>query len=235
MSEVDDLIASRRFGQLQRGWDEVVLRDYPRRERLADAVVHVTGIVLGALACIVLLVIASHRGEGTRAVALAIYGAGLMAMLGCSAAYHLSHEPARRRLFRRFDHAAIFLMIAGTYTPFLLIAIGGRTGLVLLAFVWAVALAGAAFKGLGLRCPEWLSVSAYLALGWAIMGAPVRFYEAMSSLGLVLLALGGAIYCIGVVFHQWRRLPYHNVIWHSLVLVAAACHYVAILHDAALA
>jgi hemolysin III len=122
-------------------------------------------------------------------------------------------------------------MIAGTYTPFSLVVIGGSWGWGLLAFVWTAALAGMALK---LLCPhrfERLSILVYLLMGWSILVAIEPLLAGISRTGLVLLVTGGVLYSIGVVFHMWNRLPFQNAIWHGFVLAAAACHYAAIMHE----
>ena len=158
-----------------------------------------------------------------------------MAMLACSALYNLTPEGARKRLFRRLDHAAIFLMIAGTYTPFALVAVGGSLGTGLLALVWTAAAGGAAAELLRLRRHDGLSVAAYLLLGWSVLPALGPLSAALSPAGLALLVAGGVLYSVGVVFHLWTRLPYHNAVWHGFVLAAAACHYAAVLRALAAA
>lgn len=209
-------------------------RDCTRAELRADAVVHLLGLGFGLAACITLVVFVALRPDLPRGLSLGIYGFGLLAMLVCSALYNLTTQARLKALFRRFDHAAIFVMIAGTYTPFSLIVIGGIWGAALLAFVWSVALVGAVLK---LRYPlrfEKLSVVAYLLLGWVILAALEPLLSSMSLAALILLVTGGGLYSLGVVFHLWERLPYQNAIWHIFVLAAAACHYAAILVDVAI-
>jgi hemolysin III len=164
-------------------------------------------------------------GEGT----VVVYGAGLLAMLGCSALSNTTAPGPFKALWRRLDHAAIFVMIAGTYTPFAAVAIGGSWGTGLLVFVWSVAVAGVALKLFHPERIEALSTAAYLLLGWTILVAIDRLIAAVSLPALVLLASGGILYSVGVLFYRWRRLPYRRAIWHSFVLTGAACHYFAIL------
>lgn len=205
-----------------------------RAELIADAVVHLLGLGFGLAACITLVVFVALKPDLSRGVSLALYGFGLLAMLGCSALYNMTSHARLKTLFRRFDHAAIFVMIAGTYTPFSLIVIGGLWGALLLGFVWSVALVGVFLK---LRYPlrfEKLSVLAYLLLGWVILAALQPLISGASLAALVLLLTGGGLYSLGVIFHLWERLPYQNAIWHVFVLAAAACHYAAILMDVAL-
>ena len=200
-----------------------------RAEWHVDATVHVVGLVLGLTACTPLALMALPGGRSAVAVSLAVYGAGLLAMLGCSALYNLAGDGPRKALWRRLDHAAIFMMIAGTYTPFLAIAIGGAWGIGLLVFVWTVATTGAVLKVLYPGWRETRSIAAYLLLGWTIVVAIDRLIAATSLRALVLLMVGGIIYSVGVLFYCWHRLPYERAIWHGFVLTAAACHYFAIL------
>ncbi len=203
--------------------------DYTRAERRADAVVHVAGLAFAVVACVILFVGVFPTADGLHRVAISIYGAGLITMLGCSALYNLSAPGERKALYRRLDHAAIFLMIAGTYTPFLLLAVGGTWGVGLLVFVWLVAIAGAAVKLVFPGRFERASICAYLLLGWSVLAALDPVLAAVSPSAVTLLAIGGALYSIGVIFHVWERLPFQNAIWHAFVLAAAACHYAAVL------
>lgn len=212
-----------------------LVRRYTRSELIADGVVHVLGLAFGLGACIGLAVVALPDAELLRLATLGVYALGLLAMLGCSALYNnLPGNGRWKELCRRFDHAAIFVMIAGTYTPFALIAIGGAWGIGLFVFVWFVAAAGVVAKLFYPRRFERASVVAYLLLGWTILVAIGPLWEAVSIAGLVLLAVGGALYSLGVVFHVWRRLPYQNAVWHGFVLAAAACHYAAVLSEVAI-
>jgi hemolysin III len=205
-----------------------VTRTPAAREITADRAVHMVGIGLGAAGAIALVLVAAIE-VGTRdLVAIVIYAAGLLAMLGCSAAYNVFHASGRREWLRRFDHAAIFAMIAGTYTPFTTrLASGWASSLT--AVIWTVAALGIALKLWQPRRIEAISVVLYLALGWIGLAAVEPFLAALDPSTLVLLALGGIIYTAGVIFHLWRRLPFQNAIWHGFVLVAASVQYAAVL------
>ncbi len=208
---------------------------YSRAERIADGIIHLLGLTFGLAACVSLALAALPSHDALLWLALGLYGLGLMAMLGCSAAYNMIQHPRIKAVIRRLDHAAIFVMIAGTYTPFTLIAIGGPWGLGLLAFVWSVALGGVALKLFWPRRFDRLSTVAYLLLGWSILVAIDPLLGALSAAGLVLLGAGGLLYSLGVVFHLWERLPFQNAIWHAFVLAAAACHFTAVLSEVVLA
>lgn len=208
---------------------------YSRSERVADAVVHLLGLVFALAACASLVIVVLPRDDGLLWLAIGLYGAGLLAMLGSSALYNLISDLRWKALFRRLDHAAIFVMIAGSYTPFMLVAVGGAWGYGLLAFVWSVALGGVVLKLFWPRRLDRLSVAAYLLLGWSIVVVLDPLLGALSAAGLALLAAGGLLYSLGVVFHLWQRLRYQNAIWHAFVLAAAACHFSAVLSEVAVA
>ncbi|MBV8391951.1 MAG: hemolysin III family protein [Alphaproteobacteria bacterium] len=197
------------------------------RELIADGVVHALGLGLGVPAALVAIVVAAH-GEG-RVGPVMLYAAGLIAMVSCSAAYNLLRKSRLRAWLRRFDHAAIFAMIAGTYTPFTVLGLSGAWSIGLTAAVWAIAGLGIAAKLCQPRWIEPVSIALYLALGWIGVVAAGPFLESMTAATLILLATGGVIYSAGVIFHVWRSLPYQNAVWHGFVLVAAGVHYAAVM------
>jgi hemolysin III len=208
---------------------------YSRGEYLADLAAHVLGLALGVVATVALLVEASHYGQSLLLLGAGLYGLGLVAMLSCSAAYNLCPPSPTKALLRRLDHAAIFIMIAGSYTPFLLNRVGGDWGLGLLSFVWLVAFGGVFLKIMFPRRWEMFTIALYIGLGWSILVAINPLLQSVSMPSLILIGAGGVIYSIGVIFHLWDRLPYQNAIWHWLVLIAATCHYVAIMNEVAIA
>ncbi|MEH3148167.1 MAG: hemolysin III family protein [Methylobacterium frigidaeris] len=204
---------------------------YTERELLADGVVHVLGVSLGVVGALVLVAstLLSDLAR-TGQAAVAVYAAGLVAMLSVSAAYNMWPIGRRKWLLRRADHATIFLMIAGTYTP-LVALVGTGFAVWLLAGIWLVALAGAVVK---LTLPgrfDRLAIGLYLALGWSGLMAYPSVIAALSAPALWLLAAGGLLYSAGVIFHVWRQLPFQNAIWHGFVLAAAACHYGAVFRS----
>jgi hemolysin III len=205
-------------------------RDHLSRGVVVDRWLHGIGLATGPLAVMALLWSARHSDVRVLA-GLAVYCAGLLAMIGCSALYHLSGAVSRRALLRRLDHAAIFLLIAGTYTPFALNGALAARAPALLAIVWALAAAGIALKLLAPATIENASVAIYLLLGWSVLGALDAVISALSTGTLVLLAAGGVLYTTGVIFHVWESLPYQNAIWHGFVLAGASCHYVAIFEE----
>ena len=204
-------------------------RDRLAREVLADGVVHALGLALGVVGAVALVGLAVFYGNPLLVVPLSIYAAGLVAMLGCSAAYNILRSSRRRDWLRRFDHAAIFAMIAGTYTPFTILGLEGGWSSGLTVLIWSVAAIGIALKLWQPRRIETISIALYLGLGWIGLIALQPFRAALETSTLALLAAGGLLYSVGVVFHLWHRLPYHNAIWHGFVLAAASIHYLAVL------
>jgi hemolysin III len=202
-----------------------------REERLADAWVHALAIAAAVLSVAALLALALPRASRPMLLALLVYGCGLLAMPICSALYNSSTAPERRDWFRRFDHAAIFLMIAGTYTPFLAGRIADAWARWLLVYVWVVAGTGIALKLIWVHHFARLSVLLYLFLGWSVLAAIRPLTQAMSPASIMLLVLGGILYSVGVTFHLWESLPYQQPIWHGFVVAGAACHYAAVLRE----
>jgi hemolysin III len=203
---------------------------YSLGERVADGCLHVIGVTASLVALTVLLVIGIKSDTALWVVSLTVYGLALVATFSFSAGYNLLARPPRlKEWLRRFDHAAIFLMIAGTYTPFVLIQMNTPFGLVLLAVVWAIAAIGIALQLFAPRYLRGLSVALYLVQGWAVLAAIDPLMSAMPGRALTLLMAGGVLYTVGVVFHLWERLPYSNAIWHGFVLAAASCHFAAVI------
>lgn len=205
------------------------VREYSRAERVADGVIHFLGIGASLIAVSLLLAIALPKIDAASGVALGIYGAAIILLFTVSAAYHMVPRLEWKPALKRCDQAAIFLKIAGTYTP-LVILIGGLFGYLVLALVWVAALLGAFAKlALGERY-ERISVALYLPLGWAslLLIWPI-FSELPLSAGLLVLA-GGLLYTVGVIFHAWEHLKFQNAIWHGFVLAASSCHFAAVAH-----
>jgi len=202
---------------------------YSEIELKTDRAVHAIGNLAAPIAVAVLLSIAIDRSGAAMLPTMLVYSAGLLAMLGFSAAYNLARHPGRRALLRRFDHAAIYLMIAGTYTPFIANVVDPAWRLGLMAAVWLIASAGIAIELALPRRLDGFAVVVYLGLGWIAVAAPGPLLGDLATPVIALLAVGGALYTLGVAFHLWHSLSFHNTIWHAAVVVAAGLHYSAIL------
>lgn len=197
-------------------------------EYRADRAVHAAGLATAPAAVAALLAVTLRDGGLREVLGVAVYGAGLLTMLTCSALYNLRTGSPRREWLRRLDHAAIYVMIAGTYTPFTLLWLPPGWGWAFCLAVWAVALAGVALKIAWPRRLERLSLVLYLALGWSILLVIDPILASLTPAAGTLLLAGGVLYSLGVVVHLWHRLPYQNAIWHGFVLLAAGCHFAAV-------
>jgi hemolysin III len=203
--------------------------DYERAEIIADGAIHAIGVVLGLAGGVVLLSIAFGTARSAEITPAIIYVVGLLSMLGLSAAYNMWPVSPRKWMLRRFDHSSIYLLIAATYTAFLLHVESGIVSEALLTIIWLTSAAGIALKLLWPGCLDRLSIGLYLMLGWSGALAYKPIAATLHPTTLWLIVVGGAIYSIGVLFHVWQRLRFHNAIWHCFVLSAATVHYVAVL------
>jgi hemolysin III len=205
------------------GWN------YDRVELIADGVVHAIGIIFGLIAATVLVVLTAVYASTVDIVAVSVYVVGLLSMLVLSASYNLWPVSRTKWVLRRFDHSAIYVLIAATYTPFIAELRESVMAVALLIGVWCVAIFGIVLK---LAWPgrfDRLSVGLYLALGWSGLMIHDSVTTELPRVALWCLFAGGALYSLGVVFHAWRRLRFQNVIWHCFVLLGAAFHYTAVL------
>ncbi len=215
---------------------EYLLEHYPNRaEKLADWWIHAVGIAAGVLGGAVLIGLAVTAGRGGGlTVATALYAVCMITMLGCSAAYNLSRPSAARPFLRRLDEAGIFLMIAGSYTPFTTQRFTGAWAWGMTALVWTVALGGVAGKLLLTKTPDWLWTAIYVSFGWLALVMIRPLIIDVPTTAFILLVIGGLIYTTGtLVFHS--QLPFRRAIWHGFVLAAASLHYVAIFTGVVLA
>jgi hemolysin III len=200
-------------------------RIYSSVEHRADAVVHVVGILFAINASLWLLWHVTGLSVG---ISVLVYCIGLVAMICFSAAYNLAPHGPSRQILRRLDHAAIFIMIAATYTPFAVNRLAPPYGNIVLALIWVSASFGVAMKVLYPRRYEWLSLGLYLAMGWMIVTVLQPLHAAMTTTDFWLLVAGGLVYSAGVAFYVIEAIPYHKAIWHAFVLVAAVLHFSAV-------
>ncbi len=203
---------------------------YPTRlEKLVDGWVHGVALGLFTFAVGAALGLAIWQGGLGMASAVAVYAICVITMIGCSMAYNLAENSKRKALLRRFDHAAIFLMIAGTYTPFTTLRFDGAWAISMTSIVWALALIGAAGKLFLPGVSKKIWIAFYVALGWIVVAATGPMLAGVPLAGLILLAVGGLLYMIGIPFYVSERLPFRRAIWHGFVMAAAGVHYAAVL------
>ena len=200
---------------------------YSPREEWANRLSHGLGLLLGGLGLVLLL----HKGwdQGPRVLlSYGVYGASLVLLYLASTLYHSVSSVTARRWSKLFDHCAIYLLIAGTYTPFLLVALDTTLAQGLMVVIWGLALAGVVFKLIFINRFKKVSLFTYLMLGWLSLVVIYQLYLHLDGTGLLLLGLGGLIYSLGVIFYVAKRIPYNHAIWHLFVLGGSLCHFMAI-------
>lgn len=203
-------------------------------EEIANSVTHGAGLVAFAISLPLLVATAAERGDALQVIGCSVFATCLVLLYAASTIYHALPPSRAKQIFRVADHIAIYLVIAGSYTPFLLGVLRGPFGWTLCAVVWGLAALGILHKLLlGMRFPH-LSTAFYLAMGWLAVVAIGPITNHVPSGGLAWLAAGGLLYTAGVVFFAWERLRYGHMVWHLFVLAGSACHFVAVLRYATL-
>ena len=207
---------------------EKVARKVARAELHADAVIHVLGVGASVAGGVWLIASTAAEGSATLVTGIVIYALTLCAALTFSALYNTISHAGAKDILRRFDHSAIFLLIAGTYSPFMLAGIADPWVATVYAFLLTAAVVGITIKFTMPRRFDRLAILLYLAMGWsgALILGPLS--DVMSAHVLTLIGIGGALYSVGVLFHVWEKLPFQNAIWHAFVLAAAICHFGAV-------
>jgi hemolysin III len=204
-------------------------RVYTRGEEIANWITHGIGLAASVAGLTLLIIFASLRGDAWHVVSFTVFGLTLLALYTISTLYHAQRGGRAKQFFRKLDHAAIFLLIAGTYTPFLLTHLRGPWGWSLFAVVWGLCGAGAVFKLIFGERYRLTSTLAYLFIGWLILVAIQPMIENVPHGGLWLLLAGGLCYSLGIIFYRWHQLRYHHAVWHTFVLGGSTCHYLAVL------
>lgn len=202
---------------------------YTVGEEIANSITHGIGAALSIAGLTLLVVLAAIYGDVWRVVSFSIYGSSLVLLYLCSTLYHSIQHPKTKRILRIFDHSAIYLLIAGSYTPFTLVSMRGPWGWSLFGVVWGLALLGIAFKTVFIGKYEKLATAAYVLMGWLVVIAFKEMLVVVPPGGIVWLVIGGVVYTLGVLFYAWEKLPYNHAIWHLFVLGGSVCHFFAIL------
>lgn len=198
-------------------------------EELANSITHGVGLALSVAGFVVLLALSITQGSAWHVVGCGVFGVTLVLAYLASTLYHSLHRSSFKHVLQVLDHSAIYLLIAGTYTPFTLINLRGAWGWTLFGLVWTLALAGIAFKFLHGDRFKVLSTIGYVALGWIAVIAIKPLFAAVPFAGIVWLLAGGLSYTVGVVFFAWKRLPFSHAVWHLFVMGGSICHYFAVL------
>lgn len=201
---------------------------YSAREELLHVATHGLGVALSLAGLALLLAVAARTGDPWRVASTAVYGGALVLLYLGSTLYHSARSPGWRRAARTIDHSSIYLLIAGTYTPFTLVTLRGAWGWAIFAVVWGLAALGIAREALATRRRRWVSVALYLAMGWVIVVAAGPLVERLSVGGVRLLVAGGLAYTVGTIFYGLKRTPYMHAVWHLFVLAGSVCHYLSV-------
>jgi hemolysin III len=198
-------------------------------EELANTVTHGIGAALGTAGLVVIVVFAALRGDAWRVVSLSVYGATLVLLYSASTLFHWVRHPRIKKFFQAMDHSAIYLLIAGTYTPITLVQMRGAWGWTIFGVIWGLAILG--IGATVLLSGRWraVGVALYLAMGWLILIALKPLLRMVPTGLIVWMAIGGVCYTIGVVFYRMHSLRYHHALWHVFVLAGSVCHYFGLL------
>ena len=200
-------------------------------EEIFNSVTHGIGTLLSIAALVLLVVFASIKGNAWHIVSFSIYGATLVLLYLASTLYHSFKKEKIKNLFARFDHAAIFLLIAGTYTPFVLTTIRGALGWTIFGIIWGLAITGVVIRSIYLTRFHKIMVGIYLAMGWMFLIVIVPMVRNLPVSSIIFLFLGGAFYSIGVIFYSWKSLKYGHGIWHLFVLAGSIMHFFSVLES----
>lgn len=206
----------------------------PQREEIANAVTHGVGFVASAVGSAVLITMAALYGDVIQIVSASIFGGSLLLLYATSTLYHIARRERTKGRLQIFDHCAIFVLIAGSYTPFVLVSLGRGWGWWLFGIVWGLAVVGIVFKLFFTGRFDRLSTMIYVAMGWLVVVAAGPMLRALPVATLGWLLAGGLTYTAGVLFYHSRRIPYGHAIWHLFVLGGSVCHYIAVLSQTSL-
>lgn len=203
---------------------------YTVGEEIANAVTHGVATLLSIAGLVLLIVFSVRYADSALLVSsVTVFGVSLILLYLTSTLYHAIPFPKIKKVFQVLDHSMIYVLIAGSYTPFCLVTLGGTTGLILCAAEWAIALAGIVFQKVLLKRSDWLNCALYLAMGWLVLLVIKPLVAGLPAGGLALLACGGMAYSVGVIFYVWERLPFSHAIWHVFVLAGSVLQYLAVL------
>lgn len=201
---------------------------YTVGEEIFSAVSHGIGAALSVAALVTMIVRAARSGDGYAIIAAAIFGAALVILYTMSTLYHALTPVGAKKIFRIFDHATIFLLIAGTYTPYLLVTMRGTVGWILFCILWALTAIGIVFDAIMLERFHKIEMVLYVAMGWCIVVASKTLVASLAPGGLILLLAGGVLYTLGIIFYSRKKIRYMHSIWHLFVLAGSILHYFSV-------
>jgi len=198
-------------------------------EEIANSITHGMGAFLSLAALVLLIVFASLYGGARHIVSCTIFGFALVLLYTASTLYHSFRKPRVKFIFKIIDHSCIYILIAGTYTPFMLVAVRGVLGWTIFGIVWGMTVLGILFKSFFIHRFKILSTLAYIAMGWIAIFAIKPIFQSLSEGAVFWLIVGGLAYTLGTIFYAWKKLPFNHAIWHFFVLAGSVCHFFAVL------
>ena len=203
---------------------------YTLKEELSNTITHGIGFVLSIVGSIAIIINAYLKeGSFIYMISTIIFSFSLMLMYSFSTLFHGVRNNKLKSLLQKLDHCAIYILIAGSYTPFTLITLRESSGIYLFIFIWALAFIGVLIEKFSFKNSFFVSMGLYIVMGWAVLGFFQPLYNTIDINGLILLILGGLFYTFGIIFFAWRQIPYNHTIWHLFVLAGSICHYISIL------
>ena len=202
---------------------------YSFLEELFNSITHGAGVLLSVAALVLLIIFSNTYGTTSHVVSCTIFGVTLILLYSASTLYHSIQKPQVKSVLKIIDHSCIYLLIAGTYTPFLLVTLRGVLGWTMFGAIWFMAISGVLFKIFFVHRFKIISTLAYLLMGWIIIFVIRPLIDSLPSGGIILLVAGGLAYSLGVIFYAWKRLPFNHAIWHLFVLAGSICHFFAII------
>jgi hemolysin III len=205
------------------------MESYTREQEIVNGLIHGIGILFGVSGLPVLTAIGTANSNTAGIIGAGIYGFCFLMLFTSSTVYHIAREPAIKRLFMKLDHISIYFLIAGTYTPFLLVFMNNSFGISLLVILWSLTVLGVYFKVRYTGRFEIISTIIYLLMGWIMLVGGRKFFDSIPTDILIFICIGGGLYSIGVIFYLWDKYRFTHAVWHSFVLAGAICHYVAVL------
>lgn len=204
-------------------------RDYTLGEEIANAIIHGLGIGLSVAALVLLVTFAALAGDDYRIASAIVFGVALVLEYTASTLYHSFPQPKVKHLFKIFDHCGIYLLIAGSYTPFCLVTLREDGGWLMFGVIWAFAVVGMALEAFWAYRPRWLSAAVYLGMGWMVVFSIKPLLANLAPAGVWLLVAGGLCYTVGTVFYVLKRVKYMHAVWHVWVLAGSTCHFLSVL------
>jgi hemolysin III len=205
------------------------IAQYTVLEEILNSVTHGAGALVSIAGLIILIVYSSMYGQASHVASCTVFGISLVLLYTASTLYHSFQKPKIKHILKILDHSCIYVLIAGTYTPFMIVIVRGALGWTIFAVVWSLTILGIIFKAFFVNRFKIISTLAYILMGWLIIFAIKPLFQTLPGSGLAWLLAGGLAYTLGTIFYAWKTLPFNHAIWHLFVLAGSTCHFIAVL------